>query len=97
MLALCARIGGGTVLAPFSIYLAGRAVTQVGDEILPIDEIAIEGSRAWLRANLHAPNAGHQVRVHNLVQPGSQDLQELISRRPHPEVLLSNDTSVGLG
>ena len=89
--------GGGTVLAPISIYLAGRAVTEVGRERLPIDEIAIEGSRAWLRANLHALNADQHVQIHNLIQPGSQDLQELFSRRSQPQVLLANDTSVGLG
>jgi S-adenosylmethionine synthetase len=89
--------GGGTVLAPISIYLAGRAVTQVGSDFLPIDEIAIEGSRAWLRANLHALNADQHVQIHNLIQPGSQDLQDLFSRRPQSKALLANDTSVGLG
>jgi S-adenosylmethionine synthetase len=89
--------GGGTVLAPISIYLAGRAVTEVGSEALPIDEIAVEGSRVWIRANLHALNADHHVLIHSLVQPGSQDLQELFSRRLQSKVLLANDTSVGLG
>jgi S-adenosylmethionine synthetase len=89
--------GGGTVLAPISIYLAGRATAEVGREIVAIDEIAIEGSRAWLRANLHALNADRHVQIHNLIQPGSQDLQDLFSRRPQSKVLLANDTSVGLG
>ena len=89
-------LGGGTVLAPISIYLAGRAVTEVGNEAVPIDEIAIEGSRAWVRANLHALDADRHVRIHNLIRPGSQDLQDLFSRRPQSNVL-ANDTSVGLG
>ncbi|MEX0842670.1 MAG: methionine adenosyltransferase [Xanthobacteraceae bacterium] len=87
--------GGGTILAPISIYLAGRAVTEVGGEAVPIDEIALEGSRAWLRANLHALDADHHVEIHNLIRPGSQDLQELFSRQY--KVPLANDTSVGLG
>jgi len=37
------------------------------------------------------------VLIHNLIRPGSQDLQELFSRRPQSKVLLANDTSVGLG
>ena len=65
--------------------------------MLPIDEIAIEGSRAWMRANLHALNADQHVHIHNLIRPGSQELQELFSRRPQSQVLLANDTSVGLG
>jgi len=89
--------GGGTVLTPITIYLAGRAVTEVGGEVLPIDEIAIEGSRAWLRANLHALDADHHVHIHNLIRPGSHDLQELFSRRPQSDGLLANDTAVGVG
>jgi len=73
--------GGGAVLTPINIYLAGRAVTEIGSESLPIDEIVIEGSRAWLRANLHALNVDQHVQIHNLIQPGSQELQELFSRR----------------
>lgn len=89
--------GGGAVLTPITIYLAGRAVTEVGGEVLPIDEIAVEGSRAWLRANLHALDPDHHVHIHNLIRPGSQDLQELFSRRPQPDDPLANDTAVGVG
>ncbi len=45
---------GGTVIAPIRIYLAGRAVAEVGEQSIKIQDIAVEGSRAWLRANLHA-------------------------------------------
>jgi S-adenosylmethionine synthetase len=89
--------GGGAILTPITIYLAGRAVTEVGGKALPIDEITVEGSRAWLRANLHALDAEHQVHIHNLIRPGSHDLQELFSRRPQSEGLLANDTAVGVG
>jgi S-adenosylmethionine synthetase len=89
--------GGGDILAPISIYLAGRAVTDVGSEAVPIDEIAVEGSRAWLRANLHALDVDRNVEVQNLVRPGSQVLQKLFSRHPESQALLANDTAVGLG
>jgi S-adenosylmethionine synthetase len=89
--------GGGTVLAPISIFLAGRAVTDVGGKTIPVEEMAIEGSKAWLRANLHALNPEQHVHIHNLIRPGSQELQELFSRRRQSKVLLANDTSVGLG
>lgn len=89
--------GGGAVLTPITIYLAGRAVTEVGGEAFPIDEIAVEGSRAWLRANLHALDAEHHVHIHNLIRSGSHDLQELFSRRPQPDDPLANDTAVGVG
>jgi S-adenosylmethionine synthetase len=89
--------GGGAVLAPINIYLAGRAVTQVGNKALQIKEIAVEGSRAWMRANLHALDAERHVHIHELIRPGSQDLQKLFSRRPLREGPLANDTSIGVG
>ena len=52
-----AAFGGGSIIAPISIYLAGRATAEVGGETIPIREIAVEGSRTWLKANLHALDA----------------------------------------
>jgi S-adenosylmethionine synthetase len=89
--------GGGSVLAPMNIYLAGRAETRIGSEDIRIKEIAIEGSRSWIRSNLHAVDAERHVQFHELIQPGSQDLQELFLRRGQQDVLLANDTSIGVG
>lgn len=87
----------GTVVDPIRVYLAGRAVAKVGNEVIPIEEIAIEGSRAWLKANLHALDSDRDVRVGTLVQQGSQDLQSLFSRGTRSGVPLANDTSFGVG
>lgn len=87
--------GGGRVLAPINIYLAGRATARVGRDVLEVAEIAEEGSRDWLRANLHALDAARHVRIHTLIQPGSQELQELFSRKD--KAPLANDTSFGVG
>jgi S-adenosylmethionine synthetase len=92
-----AEFGGGSVLVPIEIYLAGRAISEAGNVALPVSEIAIEGSRAWLRANLHALDAEHHVRIHDLVRPGSHDLRTLFSRRARDESPLANDTSIGVG
>ena len=89
--------GGGTILAPINIYLAGRAVTDVGGEAVAVEDIALEGSRAWLRANLHALDPEQSVRLHALIRPGSQDLSHLFSRRAEGELALANDTSFGVG
>src|SRR5512139_874350 len=43
-----AAFGGGRIYAPIKIHLAGRATAEVGGKVVPIDEIAVEGSRAWL-------------------------------------------------
>jgi S-adenosylmethionine synthetase len=89
--------GGGTVVAPMQIYLAGRAVAKVGNDVLPIEEVAVEGSRTWLKSNLHALDAERHVRIETLVHPGSQDLQSLFVRRPATGTPLANDTSFGVG
>jgi S-adenosylmethionine synthetase len=89
--------GGGRVTAPIRIFLAGRAVTSVGNEIVPVADIAQEGSRAWLKANLHALDPDRHVRIETLVHQGSQDLRALFSRQGTQEVPLANDTSFGVG
>lgn len=88
--------GGGAVITPMNICLAGRA-TDFGKGDPPIKQIAIEGSRAWMRANLHALDADRDVSFHWLVQPVSQDLQDLFSRRREDDIVLANDTSIGVG
>jgi S-adenosylmethionine synthetase len=89
--------GGGTILAPISIYLAGRAVTGVSGDVVAVEDLAVEGSRTWLRTNLHALDADHDVRLHTLIQPGSQDLEQLFSRGGRDNAPLANDTSIGVG
>ena len=90
-------LGGGSIIAPIDIYLAGRAVSEVGGEAVPIEEMAVDGSYEWLDANLHALEAKRHVRLHVLVHPGSQDLQALFSRGERRRAPLANDTSIGVG
>ena len=87
--------GGGRVAEPIRIFLAGRAVSTIGAEVLPVRDIAIEGSRAWLKANLHALDVDRHVRIETMVQHGSQDLQALFSRGDR--IPRANDTSFGVG
>jgi len=89
--------GSGSVTGPIRILLAGRATTNVGNEAVPIEDIAVEGSRAWLKANLHALDPDRHVRIEALVQQGSQDLQSLFSRGGAQSIPLANDTSFGVG
>ena len=92
-----AAFGGGDVLSPIKIYLAGRATAEAGGKRFPVEEIALEGSRAWLKANLHALDPDRHVRIEALIQQGSQDLQNLFARRGPGGIPLANDTSFGVG
>ncbi len=90
--------GGGEILKPLEIYLSGRAVA--GEEgTLALDEIVVEGSRSWLRANLHALDAERHVRLHNVLRPGSQALGQLFTRTGGRDsrIPLANDSSFGVG
>jgi S-adenosylmethionine synthetase len=89
--------GGGAVLAPIQIYLAGRAVSKVGGQVVAIAEMAVESARAWLRANMRALDADRHVEVYERIQPGSLDLQTLFLRRAGSELAVANDSSIGVG
>lgn len=91
------RFGGGAILSPIAIYLAGRATSVVGTERIPLDEIAIETCRNWLSANLHGLDVDNQVVVRSLVQPGSTELRSLFERQAADAGPLANDTSIGVG
>lgn len=84
---------GGSILSPINIYLAGRATISADRVVIPIRDIAVDGSREWLRANLHALDAERDLRIHCVVQPGSLDLRDLFGR---DELPLANDTSFGV-
>jgi S-adenosylmethionine synthetase len=92
-----AVFGGGEILEPIDVYLAGRAATSVGGVSVPVLEIAEQSARAWLRAHLRALDADRHVRIHCLVRPGSVDLAELFTRQRQAGVPLANDTSFGVG
>ena len=89
--------GGGAMLEPMSLVLAGRATCKVAGETLPIKEIAVECARDWLKTNLHALDPDRHVRIEERIQPGSIELQALFSDHSGRDVARANDTSIGVG
>jgi S-adenosylmethionine synthetase len=85
--------GGGEVLEPIEIYLAGRAARIPGDA--PLEALAAETCRAWLRAHLHALDAERHVRIHPLFRGGSAELVGLFDAGEAEA--RANDTSCGVG
>jgi len=92
-----AAFGGGEVTEPIEIYLAGRATCEYRGKHLPVEELVVDGCRAWLETNLHALDVERQVRIHPLIRPGSAELVELYLRQAETGVTLANDTSCGVG
>lgn len=89
--------GGGEILEPIEIYLAGRATTEVKGERIPVNQLAVEGSKQWLREHLRFLDVERQVRIIPLVRPTSADLSALFLRRAPGAPPLANDTSLGVG
>jgi S-adenosylmethionine synthetase len=90
------RFGGGEVTAPIEIILAGRATSSFRGADVPVQSLAIESARAWLRAHLHALDPDRHVRIECRFRPGSTDLVDVFGRGDL-RAPLSNDTSIGVG
>lgn len=82
--------GGGEILAPVEIILGGRATLGVGDERVPVEDIARETVEAWFRAHSRFPV--EHLRITTKVRGGSVDLVDLFEGEA-----LANDTSFGVG
>ena len=88
------RFGGGRVLEPITIFLAGRATGEVRGAAVPVAEIAEQSAKSWLRANLRGLDVERHVQLHPLVRSGSTELVDLFGASGPS---LANDTSLGVG
>ena len=91
-----AAFGGGEVLEPLELYLAGRATSEYQGEKIPVAEIAIDACGRWLRSHLPALDVERHVKIVSRIRPGSSDLTRIYSQR-HEATPLANDTSCGAG
>jgi S-adenosylmethionine synthetase len=91
------RFGGGEILAPMEIFLAGRATLEYRGIRVPLEELVRESSLNWLNTHLHALDPQRHVKLHSLIRPGSPDLVELYLRQEQTGMALANDTSCGVG
>ena len=88
---------GGKVLEPISLIIAGRATAQVKDKKIPVEDIAIETAKKWLKKHIRHLNVTKDIRITSKIRPGSTDLVELFQRFGKGEIPLANDTSFGAG
>jgi S-adenosylmethionine synthetase len=89
--------GGGEMRAPIELHLGGRATVEVRGDTVPVEELAVESSRAWLRANLRFLDPDRHVRIIPHIRPTSSELAALFLRQAEAGVPLANDTSFGVG
>ena len=96
------RFGGGEVLQPIYILVAGRVTTEVrtatGIEKIPVGPIIISAIKEWIKENFRFLDPERHVVIDYRVGMGSADLvgiYELGARVS--KVPLANDTSIGVG
>ncbi|MCL4798835.1 MAG: methionine adenosyltransferase [Burkholderiales bacterium] len=85
------RFGGGELLAPVRITIAGRA-TRVDGRVEPA-RIAADAARRELAGTLRCPPGTFEIATE--IREGAANLQEVFARGG--EVPLANDTSFGTG
>lgn len=89
--------GGGEILEPMELFLAGRASSSFGGIEVPVAEIAESVCHDWFRKNLHALDSAAHVEIHPLIRSGSSELVDLFMQQKKTGVWLANDTSFGVG
>ncbi len=96
------RFGGGDVLQPIYITVAGRATTEVrledgGIERVPIGPIILEAVKGWIKRNFRFLDPDRHVIVDYRIGHGSADLVGIFELGKEEKAPLANDTSVGVG
>jgi len=91
------KFGGGKVTEPIEIFLSGRAIKEYKGVKVPVEEIAVESAKEWLKENIHAIDPEKHVKIYTHIRPGSVDLVDIYMRQLKEGVPLSNDTSFGVG
>ncbi|ADN49494.1 methionine adenosyltransferase [Vulcanisaeta distributa] len=96
------RFGGGDIIQPIYILVAGRVTTEVktatGVEKVPIGTIIISAIKDWIRSNFRFLDPDRHVVIDYRVGMGSTDLVGVYELGVKAiKVPLANDTSIGVG
>lgn len=86
--------GGGRVTKPMYLLLVGRATSEVGGVRVPVGEMAVDGTKNWLREAFRFLDVEKDIEIDYRIRPGSIDLVAAFEKEI--EVPLANDTSIGV-
>lgn len=85
--------GWGEVITPIQLIVVGRAVERVGNEKVPLEEIARETTNRWLNERIRFLKPEKNVVVETRIRTGSAELRATFDS----SIPLANDTSIGVG
>ena len=91
------KFGGGEVLQPIKIVIAGRATDKVGKIKIPVKRIIFKEVQNWLRKNLNFSQKEIKkiFEISINYQEGAANLKEVFKKSE--EIPIANDTSFGVG
>jgi len=89
------RFGGGVVKKPMLLVIGDRATFQVGDIQIPVEKIAIQTAKEWLKEKLRFVDPENHVFYQVELKPGHPELMDIFDRKG--KVLGANDTSAAVG
>ncbi len=87
--------GGGKITDPMLIVYGDRATFDVGGEHVPVDEIAIESTKEWMKEKLRFVDPEVHIKYQSIIKPGAASLQDIFQRKE--KYLGANDTSAAVG
>ncbi|OYT55347.1 MAG: S-adenosylmethionine synthetase [Candidatus Hecatellales archaeon ex4484_218] len=92
------KFGGGEVLEPIEIIVAGRAITQAKKKEktikIPVEELGVEAVKDFIKGNFRFLDPDKHVKISCKIREGSVDLIKVFEAKRM--VPLANDTSFGV-
>ncbi|MDH5449727.1 MAG: methionine adenosyltransferase [Candidatus Bathyarchaeota archaeon] len=89
------RFGGGIVKKPMLLIFGDRATFEARGVKIPVEEIAIQTAKQWLKENLRFVDPEKHARYQVELKPGHPELMDIFQRKGR--VLGANDTSAAVG
>ncbi|MCD6529935.1 methionine adenosyltransferase [Candidatus Bathyarchaeota archaeon] len=88
------RFGGGIVKKPMLLVMGDRATFKVDEINIPVEEIAVETAKRWIKENLRFVDPEAHVNYQIEFKPGSPELTRIFLKKG---ILDANDTSAAVG
>jgi S-adenosylmethionine synthetase len=86
--------GGGRITEPIYLMIVGRAAAHIEGKEVPIEKMAQDVTREWMKKELHALDTERDITIATKIRPGSVDLVKNYDLED--DIPLANDTSFGV-
>jgi S-adenosylmethionine synthetase len=87
--------GGGKVKQPMLFVFGDRATSQINNEKIDIDQIAVDTAKSWFKENMRFIDPEEHMKYQSEIKPGSAGLTDIFKRKGN--ILGANDTSAAVG